>query len=144
MFNCLTTKEGEKSLSENALDSHYITNGEIEYILYGKENTSANLTQAVSILYGIRLAINGIYVFCDKKLNAEATALADSIAAATGQLWLYPIIKYGYLCCTAITYSSQDVLSLTQGEEVAVWRGKEDIKNELQRIYEAVYTDFVT
>lgn len=128
MFNCLTTKEGEKSLSENALDSHYITNGEIEYILYGKENTSANLTQAVSILYGIRLAINGIYVFCDKKLNAEATALADSIAAATGQLWLYPIIKYGYLCCTAITYSSQDVLSLTQGEEVAVWRGKEDIK----------------
>lgn len=128
MFNCLTTKEEEKSLSKSALLSHYISNGEIEYILYGKENTSDNRTCAMSILYGIRLAINGIYVFCDKELNAEASLIADSVAAATGQLWLYPVIKYGYLCCTAITYSSQDVLNLSKGDEVAVWRGNEDIK----------------
>lgn len=128
MFNCLTTKGEETSLSEASLSAHYIANGEIEYILYGKEKTSENLAYAVKVLYGIRLAINGIYVFFDKTLNSEASSIAASLSTATGQAWLYPIIKYGYLCCVAITYSGQDVAALAQGEEVAVWRGKKDIK----------------
>ena len=128
MFSCLTTKEDEKSLSDCTLSSHYISSGEIEYILYGKENTSENLAQAVAVLYGIRLAINGIYVFCDKDLNAEAKAVASAVSTATGQAWLYPIVKYGYLCCTAIAYSGEDVLNLSKGEDVAVWRGNTDIK----------------
>ena len=128
MFNCLTTKEEDQSLSNAKLSSHYISKGEVEYILYGKSKTSENVTYAVSILYGIRLAINGIYVFSDKTLNAQASAIASSISAATGQAWLYPIIKYGYLCCVAVTYSCEDVASLAKGEEVAVWRGNKDIK----------------
>ena len=128
MFNCLTTKEDDQSLSNAKLSSHYISKGEVEYILYGKSKTSENVTYAVSILYGIRLAINGIYVFSDKTLNAQASAIASSISAATGQAWLYPIIKYGYLCCVAVTYSCEDVASLAKGEEVAVWRGNKDIK----------------
>ena len=128
MFNCLTTKEEDQSLSNVKLSSHYISKGEVEYILYGKSKTSENVTYAVSILYGIRLAINGIYVFSDKTLNAQASAIASSVSAATGQAWLYPIIKYGYLCCVAVTYSCEDVASLAKGEEVAVWRGNKDIK----------------
>ena len=128
MFNCLTTKEDDQSLSNAKLSSHYISKGEVEYILYGKSKTSENVTYAVSILYGIRLAINGIYVFSDKTLNAQASAIASSVSAATGQAWLYPIIKYGYLCCVAVTYSCEDVASLAKGEEVAVWRGNKDIK----------------
>ena len=128
MFNCLTTKEEDQSLSNAKLSNHYISKGEVEYILYGKSKTSENVTYAVSILYGIRLAINGIYVFSDKTLNAQASAIASSISAATGQAWLYPIIKYGYLCCVAVTYSCEDVASLAKGEEVAVWRGNKDIK----------------
>ena len=128
MFNCLTTKEDDQSLSNAKLSSHYISKGEVEYILYGKSKTSENVTYAVSILYGIRLAINGIYVFSDKTLNAQASAIASSVSAATGQAWLYPIIKYGYLCCVAVTYSCEDMASLAKGEEVAVWRGNKDIK----------------
>ena len=128
MFNCLTTKEEDQSLSNAKLSSHYISKGEVEYILYGKSKTSENVTYAVSILYGIRLAINGIYVFSDKTLNAQASAIASSVSAATGQAWLYPIIKYGYLCCVAVTYSCEDMASLAKGEEVAVWRGNKDIK----------------
>ena len=75
MFNCLTTKEDDQSLSNAKLNSHYISKGEVEYILYGKSKTSENVTYAVSILYGIRLAINGIYVFSDKTLNAQASAV---------------------------------------------------------------------
>lgn len=126
MFNCLTTKE-DISLSGEKLNSHYINNGEIEYLLYGNSNTGVNKAQAIGVLYSLRLAINSVYVFFDKNLNAEANAIANGIAVSTGQAWLYPIVKYAYLFCRAVIYSGEEIRDLTQGESVAVWRGKEDI-----------------
>ena len=35
MFNCITTKDEDTSLSNDKLSEHVIWNGEIEYILYG-------------------------------------------------------------------------------------------------------------
>ena len=35
MFNCITTKDEDTSLSNDKLSGHVIWNGEIEYILYG-------------------------------------------------------------------------------------------------------------
>lgn len=127
IFNCLTTKEDDISLSGEKLNAHYINNGEIEYLLYGNSNTGVNKAQAIGVLYSLRLAINSVYVFFDKKLNAEANAIANGIAISTGQAWLYPIVKYAYLFCKAVIYSGEEIQSLTQGESVAVWRGKDDI-----------------
>ena len=58
MFNCMTTKENDVSLSNDKLNSHYIYNGEIEYLLYGNESTIVNKTEATAVLYSLRLAIN--------------------------------------------------------------------------------------
>lgn len=127
MFNCLTTKEDAISLSGEKLNSHYINNGEIEYLLYGNSDTAVNKEQAISVLYSLRLAINSVYVFFDKELNREANAIAQGIATSTGQVWLYPIVKYAYLFCRAVIYSGQEIFSLAQGESVAVWRGKDEI-----------------
>lgn len=127
MFNCLTTKEDDISLSGEKLSSHYINNGEIEYLLYGNSNTGVNKAQAIGVLYSLRLAVNSVYVFFDKNLNAEANAIANGIAVSTGQAWLYPIVKYAYLFCRAVIYSGEEIRDLTQGESVAVWRGKDNI-----------------
>lgn len=121
MFNCLTTKEGEKSLSNMNLSEHYIYNGEIEYILYGNSNTAVNKLSAVGTLFSLRLAINSIYVFFNKNINAEAEAVATGISTATGQAWLYPIVKYSYMFCRAIIMSGQDIVQLVKGNEVVVW-----------------------
>lgn len=80
------------------------------------------------MLYSLRLAINSAYVFFDKTLNAEANSIASGISAATGQAWLYPIIKYSYLFCCAVVYSGQDLSSLMKGDEVAVWRANDKVK----------------
>ena len=128
MFNCMTTKENDVSLSNDKLNSHYIYNGEIEYLLYGNESTIVNKTEATAVLYSLRLAINSAYVFFDKTLNAEANSIASGISAATGQAWLYPIIKYSYLFCCAVVYSGQDLSSLMKGDEVAVWRANDKVK----------------
>lgn len=128
MFNCLTSKEGETSLSGDKFENHYIYNGEVEYILYGNSSTLVNKAHAISTLYSLRLAINSVYVFFDKNLNLTADKIASGIATATGQAWLYPIIKYSYLFCCAVVYSAEDLNSLVKGEEVAVWRTKDKIK----------------
>lgn len=128
MFNCLTTENGEKSLSGNDMSSHYIKNGEIEYLLYGNSDTLVNKTFAVSTLYGLRLAINSIYAFMDLDINRTASTLAAAISTGTGQPWLYSAIKYTYLFCQAIIFSTQDILKLSSGEDVPVWRSNDNVK----------------
>lgn len=126
MFNCMTTVPEDKSLSgRSLLEDHVIINGEIEYILYGNASTATNKSIAYSSLYAARLAIDMLYVFMDKEKNAAANAIAGAVSSASGQAWLYPIIKYGYLCCSAITLAAQDTASLTSTDKninaVLVW-----------------------
>lgn len=127
MFNCLTTKEGETSLAGGSLDGHYIYNGEMEYILYGNPSTVVNKMNAIGILFALRLSINSVYVFFDKQINMEGDRIAAGVCTATGQAWLYPIVKYGYMLCRAIIMSVQDLIKLSGGKDVPVWPGNEKI-----------------
>lgn len=45
---------------------------------------------------------------------------------ATGQPWLYPVVKYGYLFCNALRMAATETVALVNGEESAVWPGKAD------------------
>ncbi|MDO4273478.1 MAG: DUF5702 domain-containing protein [Eubacteriales bacterium] len=128
MFNCLTTKADEKALSGDKLSGHFIYNGEMEYILFGHAGTAGNKTRSVAQLFALRLAIDSVYVFLDKNLNMEAGAVAQGIAAVTGQMWLYPVVKYGYLFCRALALAGGEVMQLVSGEEAKVWPGNEKIK----------------
>ena len=126
MFNCMTTSQGDTSLSNDDLMKHSIYQGEMEYILYGNANTAANKAFAVSTIYGIRLAIDGAYVFMDGGYNATASAIAAALSA--GQPWLYPIIKYGYLFCQSMILAAKDVKELvTDKKDVPVWPKNKNI-----------------
>lgn len=127
MFNCFTTgikseKESGTSLSGDMLLEHYIQSGEMEYILYGNPNTISNVVFAVSQIFGVRLIINSVYVFLDKEKNQTAGIVASGLS--TGAPWLYPIIKYGYLFCCALSQSGADIGNLVSGREVAVIPGQ--------------------
>lgn len=126
MFNCITTKEGDTSLSNDKLSGHGIWNGEIEYILYGNASTGLNKTLAVTQIYGTRLAIDSLYVFMNKDLNREADVVAAAVCGPTCQPWLYPVVKYGYLFCRALAMAAKETVALVNGEESAVWAGKAD------------------
>lgn len=126
MFNCMTTKDDDTSLSNDKLSGHTIWNGEIEYILYGNAATGLNKTLAVTQIYGTRLAIDSLYVFMNTDLNTQAEGVAASVSAATGQPWLYPVVKYGYLFCNALRMAATETIALVNGEESAVWAGKAD------------------
>lgn len=130
MFNCYTTGMGEEkgnvqSLSGESLFEHYIQAGEMEYILYGNPKTANNVTYAVSQTFAIRLGINSVYTFLDKEKNTIANGIASAISTSTGSPWLYPIIKYGYLFCIALSDSGSEVTKLLAGEAVQIVPGKE-------------------
>ncbi|MDC7289635.1 DUF5702 domain-containing protein [Blautia schinkii] len=135
MFNCLTTTTEadfkkddsiKKSLSGEELTSHFIYNGEMEYILYGNQSTAANKAFALSQTFGIRLAVNCIYVFMDKGYNLTASAVAAGLSV--GMPWLYPIIKYGYLFCCGLGLSGKDIAELAAGRDVNVWPSNDKFK----------------
>lgn len=107
------------SLSGVDMTKHYICNGEMEYILYGNPDTAVNKLISTSKLFALRLAVNSVYVFFDTALNAEAAAVAAGVSA--GQAWLYPIVKYGYLFCRAISNAGIEMNDLVSGKEVLVW-----------------------
>lgn len=62
----------------------------------------------------------------DSTLNAEADTVATVVCGATGQPWLYPVVKYGYLFCNALRMAATETVALVNGEESAVWPGKAD------------------
>ncbi len=64
-------------------------NLEVEYVLYGKENDTENLTETVKTLIGVRTGLNLIYLYSDSTRRSEARALA---AAITGVLSLTPLL----------------------------------------------------
>lgn len=127
MFNCMTTKTGDQSLSGDILSSHLIYQGEVEYILYGNSSTALNKAAAFGQLYALRLALDILYVFTDPTSNEVANGVAASVSGATGQAWLYPVIKYGYLLCSAIVSAASETVRLTKGEECPVWNGNKKI-----------------
>lgn len=135
MFNCMTTKAGDQSLSGVLLSEHKIINGEIEYILYGNSNTAVNKATAYMQLYAARLAIDLIYVFTDSTITKEADAVAMAVVAASQQAWLYPIIKYGYLTCRAIAMAAEETGSLISGKECLVWPGDKGKKSAISFSY---------
>ena len=65
--------------------------------------------------------------FFDKQINMEGDRIAAGVCTATGQAWLYPIVKYGYMLCRAIIMSVQDLIKLSGGKDVPVWPGNEKI-----------------
>lgn len=135
MFNCMTTKAGDQSLSGMLLSEHKIINGEIEYILYGNANTAVNKAAAYMQLYAARLAIDLIYAFTDSTVTKEADAVAKAVVAASQQAWLYPIIKYGYLTCRAIAMAAGETGSLVSGKECLVWPGDKGKKSAISFSY---------
>ena len=104
MFNCMTTVPEDKSLSgRSLLEDHVIMNGASHY---GNASTATNKSIAYSSLYAARLAIDMLYVFIDRE-KCCCKCHCRRHEQPTGQAWLYPIIKYGYLCCSAITLAAQ-------------------------------------
>lgn len=99
---------------------------EVEYIISGKASDRENLESVLTKVFLIRLALNYVYLLGDSGKQAEAEALAATIAL----LLLMPegteVIKQLILFAWAAGESTVDIRTLLNGKRAALVKTKEN------------------
>lgn len=91
---------------------------EIEYIIWGNQESYKNITSTLSILFGIRLIFNVIHTFTDKTLTTMTKDIAHVITAAAP--YLEPIVTTIYRLGIAVKETCNDVKYLKDGYGVVI------------------------
>lgn len=101
---------------------------QMEYILSGKSSDYENLRNVVNRLLLLRETVNFSYLLTDSSKQAEAEALAMTLAAVILFPELKDLIKLSILIAWAYAESVNDVCMLLSGEKVALWKSGQDWK----------------
>lgn len=154
MFRCATDHliskldPNKKPLTINhySKESHYL-NYEVEYILFGHNNDTANLIATVGAVFAIRIALNTISLLSDIDKMKVITNLANTLAG-WWSLGIGSIIVVVVLTLVwAIIESVSDVQRLLNGERVPIIKDSNtwqtDLFSGVTRIAEEV-TEEVT
>lgn len=113
-LTCYTNADGERGL-----------NYELEYLLAGKAKDSDNLRVVIGELLLVREATNMVSLMVSPEKQAEALALATTLAGATLNPVIVELVKYGILAAWAYAESVLDLRTLLSGGKISV------IKSEL-------------
>lgn len=105
---------------------------QLEYIIAGKGSDEANLKAVVHRLLALREVSNLTYLLTDEGKQAEAGALAASVASAAGAPYLTEPIKISLLFAWAYAESVYDVKRLLTGERVKLVKQQQDWHYSLQ------------
>jgi len=111
-------------LSNYSVDSNsnYLYRGEVEYILYGKDDLRSNVRTAKAQIYAIRLVVNSIFAFTDAGIKAETLGGATAISAATGGIVPIPLTQAILQLALAMAESVIDINELSKGEAVVLFK----------------------
>lgn len=130
MFSCYTSGLGVNGeavvpLAMNNIDmsSNKFYRSEVEYILWGNNNVSANLNSTKAMIFGIRFALNSIYAFTSSDTRTPAMSAATAIAGWTG--FGVPLVQTVILLAWAMAESVVDVNNLCEGEAVCIYKSKD-------------------
>lgn len=109
-----------KSYRNRTVEGDTVLDYELEYILSGHETDMANLSAAATKILLLRLPICVIYTLSQKKLKAEAFALAVSIMGFTGLPFLVAIVKYLILFLWALAQATIETAAVMRGKKVPI------------------------
>lgn len=112
----ITTLAGKKMDKNNS----EFYGSEIEYILWGQENPTANITYNYGLIYMIRFALNAIYAFTSVEIQSYALEIATAIAGWT--VVGVPIVQAIVTIVFALAESAFDIYTLKQGESVPIYK----------------------
>ena len=107
---------------------------ELEYILSGLGNDRANLTAALSKIYGVRCAANLTYIFMDHEKKSQAKALAASVLGFTGSAALVKSLEYLILTAWSMGEAFMDLKRLAAGGKVPFIKTASDWQLSLENL----------
>ena len=109
-------------LTPSQFEKIQVTPAEIEYILWGKENTVENVAIMYANIFIIRLALNYIAIQVSPASSAEVNALAAS------SLVFAPAVKFAAPLIYALPQSIKETKQIMWDcQKVNVWNGSEDL-----------------
>ncbi len=118
-------KDKTKTLSNYPLnpDNNYLYGGEVEYILYGNQDSpSLNVTYAKASIYGVRFVLNGIFAFTNTEIRNETEALGLAVQAATLGVVPYKAAQIVAQLALAAAESAIDLTQMESGMTVPVMK----------------------
>ena len=104
-------------------DHNYMYGGEVEYIIYGGNDTTNKLA-AYGSIFAIRLGFNLVYAFTNSEIREGALAIAVPISAATLGIIPAPLIQAAIIIGISIGESAIDLMCLREGMGVPLFKNK--------------------
>lgn len=112
-------------------------NYEQEYILCGEESDKKNLEETAEKLLLLRGVVNYTYLLTDTAKQAEALALATTLAGITANPGAVEIVRQGIIAAWALAESIWDVRSLMAGGKVPLIKTSQNFKVQLSNLLES-------
>lgn len=99
---------------------------EVEYVLAGKEKDADNLKIVVAELLAMREVLNMAAIKASPQKDAEASALALTLAGASANPLVIEAVKYGIIASWAFAESVLDVRTLLSGGKISIEKSDAD------------------
>ncbi|MCQ2427142.1 MAG: DUF5702 domain-containing protein [Clostridia bacterium] len=128
MFSCATDPVRKRnggdvlSLSGEDMSAGDCFGAEIEYILCGLDSLEANTAAARAMVFGVRFALNLLYVMTDGDSGSQTLAMAEAIAGWTG--FGVPLVQNVILVTWALAETGVDLTLLMKDKSVAIFKSK--------------------
>lgn len=125
--NVANAKKNIKTLSNYAINekNNYLYGGEIEYIMFGNEKPSANVTSMRASIYAIRFGFNCIFAFTNSEIRNTTMAAGLAVQAATLGIVPYQVVQIVLQLALAAAESAIDLSAMNHGLSVAVVKTKD-------------------
>ena len=105
---------------DGAKNDHFFGN-EIEYLIAGKKNDSANYTNIKHRLRAMRFLLNNVALIRDKEKMAKVEAIALAAAAVSFET-LYEPVKIAVMEAWVAAETGNDLMLLEKGKKVALFK----------------------
>lgn len=98
----------------------YFLRGEIEYVLMGETSEILNVSKTLTMIYGIRVVLNGLHVYTDREKLLLSESIGWGVAGWTG--FGAPLVSNIVRASWAIGESFVDMKNLTEGKDVPFYK----------------------
>lgn len=93
---------------------------EIEYVLYGDRNPSANVTYAKASIFAVRFLFNTVFAFTDSGIRNDTRAVGMAVQAASLGVIPYQLVQVVMQLALAMGESAVDLANMEAGAKVVL------------------------
>lgn len=99
-------------------ENNYLYGSEVEYIIYGGDDSTSSINKTYGTIFLIRFALNSVYAFSDAEINTIATSAATALFGVPPLTPLIPLAKIAITLALSLAESTYDLYQLKTGEAV--------------------------